>query len=154
MIADILTGHEIFKLLSPKEIDRVSQLTSEKRFKADEIVYRRAVPTGHFFIILEGTVALVLPGDQGRSEVTVARASKGELIGISPILGHDRYSVRAVAKTDATLLAIEAKPFLALLKDNPVALNGVHAAVARTFYARYLNLVTKLQGVVTQLTSV
>ena len=154
-LPEALTGHEVFKLFTPPEVDQISRLTSEMRFKAGEVIYRRASPADHFFIVFEGTVDLMLPGgEQGHHEIKITRVNKGQLLGIAPFLGHERYTVRAVAATDVTLLAFESKSFMAILERNLAALNSVNAAVARTYYARYMGLLGKVQGAVTQLLTV
>ena len=154
-LTQVLTGHEIFRLLTPSEVDRISQLTKELRFKAGDVIYRRATPATHFFIVLEGTVNLLLPGgEQGHHEIKVTSARQGQLLGIAPFLGHERYTVRAVSETDVTLLAIEAKPFMEILQRNLPAFNFVLGSVARTYYARYMGLLGKVQGAVTQLLTV
>jgi CRP-like cAMP-binding protein len=151
-IPTTLTSHEVFKLLGHEEVNRIAEFSSEKRFDTGEIIYRKDTPASHFFIILEGTVLLQLPGSPRSDSLGITRLGKGEMIGVSPVLGFDRYTVRAVAETKATLLAVEVKPFLAVLEKNPTAKMAVVSAVARAFYARYLGLVATLQGIVGQLT--
>jgi len=150
-IKAVLTGHDLFALLSPEEVTWVSGLSSEKRFRKGEIIYRKDTPTSHFFVVLEGEVKLRLPGTRDRLDFAVSKLRKGELFGLSPVLGFERYTVTAVAESDTTLLAIEAQPFLAGLKADPVVSSAFLAAVLRTYYARYLNLLKTLQGVATQL---
>ena len=152
--SDSLTGNDVFKLLGDEELAKINKFSSEKKFKAGDVIYRRATPSSHFFLVLEGSVLLVLPEELGRHEITISRVEKGEMVGMSQFLGHNRYTVRAVAEVDTVLKVIEAKPFLEILKSNPMVLNEVRAAVARTYYARYLGLLSKLQGVVSQLISI
>jgi signal-transduction protein with cAMP-binding, CBS, and nucleotidyltransferase domain len=147
----VLTGHELFALLSPEEVTRVSNLSSEKRFRKEEIIYRKDTPTSHFFVVLEGEVRLRLPGTKDRLSYSVSKLHKGELFGLSPMLGFERYTVTAAAENEVTLLAIEAQPFLALLKTNPLVESAFRGAFLRAYYARYLSLLGTLQGVATQL---
>ncbi|MFO7632382.1 MAG: hypothetical protein R6W76_07580, partial [Caldilinea sp.] len=72
--------------------------------------------------------------------------------GLSPMLGFDRYTVTAQAETEILLLTIEARPFLELLKANPVAESNIIGAVASSYYSRYLSTMGMLQGIVGQLT--
>ncbi len=75
------------------------------------------------------------------------------MFGLSPVLGFPRYTVTAQADNRVTLLAIEARPFLALVQANPLAWSGLVSSVAGSYYARYLGLLQTLQGIVSQLMS-
>jgi CRP-like cAMP-binding protein len=147
-----LSGHEVFSSLSREEVSRVSEFSSEKRFEPTEIIYRKDTPATHFFLVLEGTVLLQLPGTTPRGIFSVVRVKQGEAIGLAPVLGYERYTVRAIAESQATLLAVEVKPFLAILQANAIARSSVIATVARSYYTRYMGLVGILQGIAGQLT--
>lgn len=146
-----LNSHELFKFFSREEVDRLSSLASEKRFSPGEVIYRKDTPTSHFFLVLEGRAALFLPGSRQRLGYTVSHVGQGEMFGLSPLLGFERYTVTAQAETPVTLLAIEAKPCLKLMKANPTAYNGVLASVAHAYYGRYLTVMQTLQGIASQL---
>ena len=150
-IQSALTGHELFSLLSPEEVARLSNASSEKHFKKGETIYRKATLTSHFFVVLKGEVRMNLPGTGEGTGFRLGKRGPGELFGLSPVLGFERYTVTATAENDVVLLAIEVEPFLDVLRRNPVAGSGFHGAMVRAYYSRYLRLVKALQGIVENL---
>ncbi|MBI5500924.1 MAG: cyclic nucleotide-binding domain-containing protein [Deltaproteobacteria bacterium] len=150
-VKGILTGHELFTLLTPEEVVRLSNVSSEKRFRKGEVIYRKDTLTSHFFVVLSGDVRLALPGAAEGTGFSLGKLAKGELFGLSPVLGFERYTATASAETDVVLLAIEVEPFQALLRANPVAGSAFHGAMVRAYYARYLRLLKALQGIVENL---
>jgi CRP-like cAMP-binding protein len=151
-VSNMLKGHDLFRSLTPKEMERVSSVSSPKSFRKGEAVHQDDGFATHIFVLLEGEVQLRLPSHPGDAGVPVGKATAGEIFGIAPLLGAQRYTATATCLTSCEVLAIEAAPLKDVLDRNPQAALAMTAAVARSYYSRYLNLLKRLHGVVGQLT--
>ncbi len=103
------------------------------------------------FVLLDGQVHLRFPGGNGEEGPLVSRIGRGELFGIAPLLGSDRYTTRAQCATTAKVLFVEARALLDLLKANPVIGHHVMTAVARAYFDRYELLMQRVQKVLADL---
>jgi CRP-like cAMP-binding protein len=116
-----------------------------------EVVYQPDRTPTHVFVLLEGQVHLRLPAGAGETGMLVSQVRKGEFFGIAPLLGSDRYTTRAQCAEASRILFIEAKPFLEVLDANPVVGHRIMTAVARVYFDRYLQIVERIQKVLSGL---
>ena len=150
-VSELVRGHDLFQTLSPQEVERVSRFSAVKPFAKGEVVHHKDRPASHLFVLLDGQVRLHLPVANGELSLVVGRIGKGELFGIAPLLGAERYTTTARCAESCEVLAIEATPFMALLKDNPYASQELVTRVARAYFARYEALLGRFQAVIDQL---
>jgi CRP-like cAMP-binding protein len=77
---------------------------------------------------------------------------KGDIFGLSPLMGADRYMTTAKCGEDSNVLAVEIVPFRKLLDDNPRV--GLHMmeVMARAYFSRYVDTLGRIQGIVNDLT--
>lgn len=155
MVVDrILKGHELFGALTLDEINKLSTFASEKEFKAGETIFEYNQVSSHFYMLKEGEVYLLLPANPAEFSFAISKMEKGELFGLSPLLNATRYTSTAKCYGTTKVLSIEAKPFRELLQANHLAGLDIINRVASIYYARYLNVLKKLQDVVSQVSMV
>lgn len=155
MITDrILKGHELFASLTVNEVHRLSAFASEKEYQAGETIFDYNQPCSHFFMLKEGAVYLLLPANPPEFSFAISKVEKGELFGLSPLLNTPRYTSTAKCYQPTKVLSIEAKPFRELLQANSTAGLDIINRVALIYYSRYLNVLKKLQDVVSQVSLV
>ena len=144
----MIKGHELFQSLSFEEVEQVSSYAGPKPYKKGELVFRKGDRGSHFFVVLEGRVNLVLPSADNESQLVVGRLGKGDIFGLSPLLGVDRYSATAQCGEVSTIMAVEIVPFRKLLEDNPRV--GLHMmnVMARAYFSRYITMLGRIQGIV------
>ncbi len=150
-ISGMLKGHDLFRALTPKELDVVSSFSSVRNFDPDQPVFQLDQRCSHVFQMLEGELYLQLPGQFPELHIVVSKIEKGELFGLSPLLGSERYTSTARCITRCSVLAIEAEPMRRVLQKNPVL--GVHimSRVASIYFHRYIDVVKNLQSVLRQI---
>jgi signal-transduction protein with cAMP-binding, CBS, and nucleotidyltransferase domain len=150
-VSKMLKGHELFQTLSVEEIDFISSISSAKTYKKGETIFNHGGAVSHVFLLLKGVVHLRLPANPPEFGIVVSTVEQGEMFGLSPLLGTRRYTSAAVCGETSKVLAIEAKPFRNLLKKN--SLVGLHlmTQVAQVYFARYMEVLKNLQGVVRQI---
>ena len=151
-IDTILRGHELFASLNVDEMNELSTFSSVKDYLTDEKIFDYDSPSTHFYMLMEGLVYLQLPVDPDDSRFAISKIEKGELFGISSLLKSERYTSTALCHEDTKVLSIEAKPFRDLLQLNCPAGLDIMSKVAYIYFTRYLEVIKKLQDVVSQIT--
>lgn len=147
----MLKAHDLFQSLTPEEVSRVNEFSNVRRCQPEDVVFRAGDTGTHLFIVLEGSVNLLVPSPAPEVSVVLARANQGDLFGLSPLLGSKKYSLTAqcVRKTD--ILSVAVTPLREVLLANPLVGFDVMTSVARTYYTRYVEVTRRLQGIVAQL---
>jgi CRP-like cAMP-binding protein len=152
-ITKMMKSHDLFKALSFEAVDNVSTFSGTKSYDANEIIFEQRGYGSHFFVVLEGRVKLMLRTSDGESILVVARLENGDIFGISPILGFERYSTTAQCASQATVLAIEAKPFMTVLEQNSDVGLGIMTIVAKAYFSRYIETLRRVQHIFNELSS-
>ncbi len=146
-----LRGHDLFSSLSVEETNRISGFSDVRRYDPGDTIFRFNAPCTHVFSLLEGSVNLRLPANPDDVSVVISKIEKGELFGLSPLVDSKNYTSTAVCNTYTEVLAIDAKPFQRLLRDNCPAGLDIMTQVAHIYFNRYINVLRSLQGVVNQI---
>jgi signal-transduction protein with cAMP-binding, CBS, and nucleotidyltransferase domain len=147
-IASVLKGHEFFHNLGMEEVEKVSGFSEERTFEKEDEIYTHAQKADKVYLLLEGSVLLRLPPRDGETRLDIAKVEKGELFGISPLLGAERYAVDALCAEKTEVLAIEAERLQRMLKEDCVAGFVIMSEVAKAYFDRYTELLQSLQSVV------
>lgn len=150
-ISKMLRGHDLFRSLQIEEVDLIDTISSTKTLEKDEVVFEFNSVGSHIFLVIEGQVHLSLPAGPDEYSLVIAKSNKGELFGLSPLLGSQRYTLGARCSTNTTLLAIEARPFREILQGNCLAGFMAMSSVAQIYFNRYIEVMKRMQDVVNQL---
>ena len=103
----------------------------QRELFAGEVLYRQGDPSDCAWLVERGAVELV--SVQGRREISHGVLGPGELIGELGMLDGAPRSATAIARGDATLLAIEHDQFLArLASGDPIVRTLVDSLLRRT----------------------
>jgi CRP-like cAMP-binding protein len=134
-----------------EEVQEVSGFSKQRTFEKEDRIYTYAQKADKVYLLLEGSVLLRLPPRDADTNLIIAKIEKGELFGISPLLGAERYPVDALCVERAEVLAIEAGSLQRMLKEDCVAGFVIMSEVAKTYFDRYTELLRSLQSVVSGL---
>lgn len=146
----MLKGHDLFGSLTVEEANRLSGLSAAKDFVKGENIFKISGKAAHVYMLMKGTVDLLLPANPPDFSFVISRIEKGELFGLSPLLDSPRYTTTAVCASDSQILAIEAKPLREMLLANaPVGFN-IMSQVAHVYFNRYVDVMKSLQNVISQ----
>jgi CRP-like cAMP-binding protein len=149
-VSSMLRGQDLFKSMTVEQVDKISGFSSLKKLQANETVYQSGVPATHVFLLIKGLVQLRLPAESGEFSMMVSKVEPGYLFGLALLIGGQRYTVTARCIRDCEILAIEAKPLHAMLRDNPLVGHLVMSAVAKAYSERYLEMLQRLQAILNQ----
>jgi len=146
----VLKGHTLFQSFSVEDAHTISNFSSTRKFKAKETIFAHNDTGGHVYMLMDGSVSLLLPGDVQDYNLVISNVVKGELFGLSPLLDSPRYTATALCKEDTEVLSIEAKPFRELLRSSSDVGFNMMNQVAHIYFSRYISVLKSLQGVVNQ----
>ena len=147
MAVEKLEKHELFGLLSPKEIERLSNASGILKLKKGDKVYSEGIPASHLFVLLKGRVELRRLTSEGPSFL-VEDLIEGALFGVSALVGTDRFLLNAECVEDSEVLKIEGKVLRQILDENPVVGYATQRRISQIFFKRYLAAMERLQAVV------
>jgi CRP-like cAMP-binding protein len=147
MTENTLGRHELFALLNPTEIARLSNASGVVKLRKGEKLYSAGFPASHFFVLLKGRVQLRKP-TKGGPELLVEDLGEGGVFGISSVTGADRYLLNAECVEDADVLKFEGSILRGILNENPVVGYAIQRRIAEIFFRRYVDAMDKLESIV------
>jgi CRP-like cAMP-binding protein len=137
----------LFRLLSPKEVERLSAASGVMKLKEGERVYADGFPATHLFMLLKGRVELRRP-TKGGVDLLVDDLVEGSIFGVSSLTGMERHLLDAVCVEDSEVLKLEARVLRQVLDENLVAGYAIQKRVSEIFFKRYVEAMERLQAVV------
>lgn len=148
----MIKGHEIFQSLNIEEVDALSKFAGSKDYDEAGIIYKQGAQGSHFFVILDGKVNLLLTSSDDQSTIVIGRLGKGDLLGLSPLLGSDRFMTTAQCSEKSSVLVVESAPFRRLLEKNPSVGLKVMSIISSAYFSRYVNTLRRIQVVLNEMT--
>ena len=130
-VARVLAEAPVFSALSEAErVELVSHLHA-RRFARDEVVFHREDAGGHLYLILSGSVKVVIPDEEGR-EVVVAVEREGAVFGELALFDDAPRSATVTALDETHVVTLAREDFLRLLERSPRAMREILRLLART----------------------
>jgi CRP-like cAMP-binding protein len=123
MDADRLAKIPLFSELSHEDRARVARWADEVSVPAGYHMLEQGRFPHEFFVVEEGTVAVLRNGDQ------VATLGPGDFFGEIAIVEHDRRTATVVAETPVTAIVMVPRDFDAMRRQMPHVASRVEAAI-------------------------
>jgi CRP-like cAMP-binding protein len=116
----LLARIELFDGVSEKQREEIARISDEIQTVAGETIFREGAGAEHFYILLQGEVAIQI-GLSSKPEVVTVSLIKlqHQGFGWSGVVAPYHYTAQAMSKTDCTLLAIQGQELLKLLRSEP-----------------------------------
>jgi len=147
MTIEQFTGHDIFQLLRPEQVNALSEAAEDVSYKAGETIFRRGDRAEFLYVVLGGQVSLRMPRAEGVS-LLIDEATKGAMFGYGVCIQLDTYSLTAKCTEDSRLLKIKADTLKRLMDQDLVMGYAIQTTISRVYFERYLETMNKLQAVV------
>lgn len=147
MVGEKLRHHELFGLLTPKEVERLSNVSGVVKLGKGERVYAEGIPASHLFVLLKGKVELRRPAKGGLS-LLVDDVVEGGVFGVSSLMGGERYLLNAECMEDSEVLKVESQALRRILDENPAIGYAVQRRISQVFFKRYVDAMERLRSVV------
>ena len=142
-----MKSQEIFRFLTPKQVDALSNTSEIVRFKSGETVYSKGAPAEFFFSVMKGKVTLRLPLKEGVS-VLIDQVAPGVMFGTCICFRRDSYALDAHCAENSELLKIKAKTLKKLMDDDLKLGHAIQTRISQIYFDRYIQTMKKLQAVV------
>jgi len=149
-VASILKGHALFSNFSIEEVNQISGFSEKKRYRKHEVVFSYGEKADYVFILLEGSVLLHLPAKPEEFRIVISKVTAGDLFGLSSLLGSEHYILEAQCADLADILVIDARNSEPL-GERSTAGFIIMNEVASTYFNRYIEILKRFQGIVTQI---
>jgi CRP-like cAMP-binding protein len=145
---------EIFSLLTSKQIGEISDAAIIKDFEANEIIYERKEVAKNLYILLEGEIALKVPG---RNDISIESLSleieritrHGALFGTNLLFDVNRYMTQARVIEPAKVMVLDAEKFLEIIRKNNSEFI-IMSYLAKVYFHRYIHAMTEFEECVQQ----
>jgi CRP-like cAMP-binding protein len=114
-----LADHPFLEGMPPGLVQAMSPHAVLRRFREGEFIFRAHEPAGAFFLLTEGSVALMIHGPQLPQPVLIQTISAPHALGWSWMMPPFTWHFDAVAREPAEAVEIDAPKLRAILDDNP-----------------------------------
>jgi len=115
-ILPILSEISIFAGLSDEQLLNLVGLLERVRYKAGQRVFTEGDQPSYIYIVLSGSVKLVIGADQTPLELVVFK--EGECFGETSVVGIQSHAATTIAVGDTELLVLSRNTLLSLLKSD------------------------------------
>lgn len=122
--SDLLGRSFILEALDPATRRALSSLGKTRHLKAGETIFNAGAPGDSMMAVAQGTVRICLLTPAGR-EVVLADIESGDVFGEIAMLDGGERSADARALTNCTLVVLERRAFLPVLKRDPMLAIGL-----------------------------
>lgn len=116
--AAVFANHFLFRDLAPEIHERLGSYARLRPFKRGDVVFSKGDPGNALFAVCTGVVQITTLSSAGKNAV-FSLINKGDIFGEIALLDGKPRTTDAVAFTDCTLLMIERRDFIPLLRSNP-----------------------------------
>ena len=130
-VARVLKGIPVFSALSDAERTELSRHLRARRFARDEVVFHRDDAGGHVYVILSGSVKVVIPDEEGH-EVVVAVEREGAVFGELALFDDAPRSATVTTLDETQVVTLAREDFLRVLERSPRATREILRLLART----------------------
>jgi CRP-like cAMP-binding protein len=145
-----LLAQDVFSYLRPEQINAIHSVSEIIEHRAGEVVYTQGERAKHLYVVLDGQVALQLPGKKGFG-ILIESLGRGAIFGASASFETGTYMLTAQCLANSKILKIEAAMLRRLLDEDPRMGYALQKRISDLYFKRYVETMQKLQAIVTSI---
>jgi CRP/FNR family transcriptional regulator, cyclic AMP receptor protein len=145
-----LLAQDVFSYLRPEQINTIDNVSKIMEYRAGDLVYTQGEKAKDLYMVLDGQVALQLPGKKGFS-VLIESLGRGAIFGASASFESGTYMLTAQCLTNSKILKIEAAVLRRLLDEDCRMGYALQKRISDLYFKRYIETMLKLQAIVTSI---
>jgi CRP-like cAMP-binding protein len=127
----IIAALPLFSGLSAGDLDEILREARSARYPKNTPIFREGEEAASFFVLIHGHVRAAKTTPDGQ-QVVVRYVSAGEVFGVAPAIGLDRYPATATAVVDSVVLVWPSSSWAGLVSRHPpIAGNALKTVGAR-----------------------
>ena len=116
--AALLSKHPLFQELGRDVHERIAAYATTRQVARGETIFMKGDAGASLFAVCSGTVEVLVPSAEGKNAV-MNLIHEGEIFGEIALLDGRPRTADALAFTDCTLMVLERRDFLPLLRERP-----------------------------------
>jgi CRP/FNR family transcriptional regulator, cyclic AMP receptor protein len=114
----LLSAYPLFRELGREVHERIAAYATTRHVERGATIFMKGDPGTCLFAVYSGTVEIIVPSADGKNAV-VNLIKEAEIFGEIALLDGLPRTADAVAFTDCTLMVIDRRDFLPLLREQP-----------------------------------
>src|SRR5215831_6403972 len=115
-----LAGNPLFRQMSHKALQKMSQLMTSVSFKAGDSIFLQREPGDALYLIDSGKVRIWVD-DSDQNQITLSELEPGAFFGEMSVFDGGKRTANATAQQDSSLLCLPREKFQEFLLQNPQA---------------------------------
>jgi len=147
MATSQLLAEDVFSYLRPEQINTIHNVSEIIEYRAGAVVYIQGEKAKSFYVVLDGQVALRLPGKKGLS-LLIESLGRGGIFGASASFESGTYMLTAQCLADSRILKIEAAVLRRLTDEDCRMGYALQKRISDHYFKRYIETMRKLQAIV------
>ena len=151
MAVEKLKRQDIFQLLRPDQVNRLSEASKAAKFQAGDMVYTRGTQADRFYIVLDGHVSLRLPGRIAGLSVPIDELTKGDMFGGCISTAMNVYILNAQCTEASELLMVSVSALRGIMDEDPRIGYVIQSGISEIYFRRYIETMEKLQAIITNI---
>ena len=116
--ATLLSNHPLFGELGREVHERIAAYATTRHAARGETIFMKGDAGASLFAVCSGTVEVLVPSAEGKNAV-INLINAGEIFGEIALLDGRPRTADALAFTDCTLMVLERRDLLPLMRDQP-----------------------------------
>ncbi len=153
MAAERLKKQDILQLLRSEQVNLLSEASKTENYSTGEMIYQQGQAVDRFYIILDGQVALRLPG-KGGLNVLIDELTKGDMFGGCVTTQLDAYALNAQCTEDSQILVVSVSALKSIMDEDPRIGYIIQSRISEIYFRRYIETMEKLQAIVMNIPAV
>ncbi len=117
-VTRILRGTSLLRGVSRDAVDALARRTRQLRFDAGETIFEKAADAQFVYWVIAGRIRVATYGRNG-NESLLGFIEEGEMLGEQALVGKARRIVFAISESESTLIAIDRRDLLPVVKTHP-----------------------------------
>jgi len=142
-----LSAQDVFSYLRPEQINVIHNASEIVNYRAGQLVYSQGEKARHLHVVLDGQVALRLPGKKGFS-VLIETLGPGAIFGSCGSFEPGTYTLTASCLADSRILKIETAVLRRLTDEDCRMGYALQKRISELYFKRYIETMQKLQAIV------
>ena len=126
---ELLSRIGLFEKLDSREIDLLLEITTLRRIRAKETLWRKGDPGSQLYGVLSGRLKVMATGRDGK-ELVFGVMEAGDVIGEIALVDSEPRSATVVALEDSELLLLQRRDLMPFLERHPKAAIGLAGVLA------------------------
>jgi CRP/FNR family transcriptional regulator, dissimilatory nitrate respiration regulator len=115
---DLLQGVRLFRHFTPEQTARIARKAREINLAAGEILFMHGAPADCFFYLVKGQLKLYRVSPDGHEKIVEVLEAGCTFAETRVFLERPHYHVSCAALLDSEIIGIDAKNFVAVLRDS------------------------------------